>query len=57
MAFLKLILYNDQHISFAFLSVRMILEFGKNIKMVETSVEGVEIDTPADLKRARSIWK
>ena len=33
------------------------LEYGKNIKMVETSVEGVEIDTPADLKRARSIWK
>ena len=33
------------------------LEYGKNIKMVETLVEGVEIDTPADLERARHLWK
>lgn len=33
------------------------LEFGKKIKMVETSVEGVEIDTPEDLERAKKEWK
>lgn len=33
------------------------LEYGKRIKMVETSVEGVEIDTPEDLKRAIELWK
>ncbi|WP_298239405.1 3-deoxy-manno-octulosonate cytidylyltransferase [uncultured Algibacter sp.] len=33
------------------------LEYGKRIKMVETDVEGVEIDTPADLDRARKLWK
>ena len=33
------------------------LEYGKKIKMVETSVEGVEIDTPEDLERAKKIWK
>lgn len=33
------------------------LEFGKKIKMVETTVEGVEIDTPEDLERAKKIWK
>lgn len=33
------------------------LEFGKKIKMVETSVEGVEIDTPEDLERAKKLWK
>lgn len=33
------------------------LEYGKRIKMVETSVEGVEIDTPEDLERAKKIWK
>jgi 3-deoxy-manno-octulosonate cytidylyltransferase (CMP-KDO synthetase) len=29
------------------------LEFGKKIKMVETNVQGVEIDTPEDLQRAK----
>jgi 3-deoxy-manno-octulosonate cytidylyltransferase (CMP-KDO synthetase) len=33
------------------------LEYGKKIKMVETSVEGVEIDTPEDLERAKKVWK
>lgn len=33
------------------------LEYGKKIKMVETSVEGVEIDTPEDLERAKLLWK
>lgn len=33
------------------------LEYGKKIKMVETSVEGVEIDTPEDLIRAKKLWK
>ncbi|MFG6687860.1 3-deoxy-manno-octulosonate cytidylyltransferase [Mariniflexile sp. HNIBRBA6329] len=33
------------------------LEYGKRIKMVETSTEGVEIDTPEDLERAKKIWK
>jgi len=33
------------------------LEYGKKIKMVETHVTGVEIDTPEDLERARKIWK
>lgn len=33
------------------------LEFGKKIKMVETTVEGVEIDTPEDLERAKKEWK
>lgn len=33
------------------------LEYGKKIKMVETSVEGVEIDTPEDLERAKQLWK
>lgn len=33
------------------------LEYGKRIKMVETSVEGVEIDTPEDLERAKRLWK
>jgi 3-deoxy-manno-octulosonate cytidylyltransferase (CMP-KDO synthetase) len=32
------------------------LEYGKRIKMVETSVEGVEIDTPEDLERAKKLW-
>ncbi len=31
------------------------LEYGKNIKMVETHHEGVEIDTPEDLERAKSL--
>ncbi|MDO7173593.1 3-deoxy-manno-octulosonate cytidylyltransferase [Mariniflexile sp. AS56] len=33
------------------------LEYGKRIKMVETTVEGVEIDTPEDLERAKKAWK
>ncbi|RXJ51341.1 3-deoxy-manno-octulosonate cytidylyltransferase [Gelidibacter gilvus] len=33
------------------------LEYGKRIKMVETHVEGVEIDTPEDLERAIRLWK
>ncbi|MFK7747849.1 MAG: 3-deoxy-manno-octulosonate cytidylyltransferase [Kordia sp.] len=33
------------------------LEFGKKIKMVTTNVEGVEIDTPEDLERAKKVWK
>ncbi len=31
------------------------LEYGKNIKMVESKVEGVEIDTPEDLVDARAL--
>ncbi|WP_336129151.1 3-deoxy-manno-octulosonate cytidylyltransferase [Mesoflavibacter sp. CH_XMU1422-2] len=33
------------------------LEYGKKIKMVETNVLGVEIDTPEDLERAKKLWK
>lgn len=33
------------------------LEYGRKIKMVETHVEGVEIDTPEDLERAKKLWK
>ena len=33
------------------------LEYGKKIKMVETLVQGVEIDTPEDLERAKKLWK
>ena len=33
------------------------LEYGKRIKMVETHVEGVEIDTPEDLEKAKRLWK
>ncbi|CAM4261256.1 3-deoxy-manno-octulosonate cytidylyltransferase [Zobellia nedashkovskayae] len=33
------------------------LEYGKKIKMVETTVSGIEIDTPEDLKRAQQAWK
>jgi 3-deoxy-manno-octulosonate cytidylyltransferase (CMP-KDO synthetase) len=33
------------------------LEYGKKIKMVETHVSGIEIDTPEDLERARKLWK
>ena len=33
------------------------LEYGKKIKMIETTVEGIEIDTPEDLERAKRIWK
>lgn len=31
------------------------LEYGKNIKMVKTSVTGIEIDTPEDLEKAKTI--
>jgi len=33
------------------------LEYGKRIKMVETKVQGVEIDTPEDLEKAKRLWK
>ena len=33
------------------------LEYGKRIKMVETDVQGIEIDTPEDLERAKQEWK
>ncbi|MFL0352458.1 3-deoxy-manno-octulosonate cytidylyltransferase [Xanthomarina sp. GH4-25] len=33
------------------------LEYSKKIKMVETHVQGVEIDTPEDLDRAKKLWK
>ena len=33
------------------------LEYGKKIKMVATSVKGVEIDTPEDLEEAKRLWK
>jgi len=33
------------------------LEYGKRIKMVETNVQGIEIDTPEDLERAKKLLK
>lgn len=33
------------------------LEYGKKIKMVETTLTGIEIDTPEDLERAKAAWK
>ena len=33
------------------------LEFGKKIKMVETDIHGIEIDTPEDLINANKHWK
>ncbi|MCG2459558.1 3-deoxy-manno-octulosonate cytidylyltransferase [Flavobacteriaceae bacterium F89] len=33
------------------------LEYGKKIKMVETNVSGIEIDTPEDLEKAQKVWK
>lgn len=33
------------------------LEYGKKIKMVETNVTGIEIDTPEDLRKAKEAWK
>lgn len=33
------------------------LEYGKRIRMVETDVQGIEIDTPEDLERAKKVWK
>lgn len=32
------------------------LEYGKRIKMVQTSVTGIEIDTPEDLEKAKAAW-
>ncbi|WP_422860990.1 3-deoxy-manno-octulosonate cytidylyltransferase [Flagellimonas sp. S174] len=32
------------------------LEYGKKIKMVETDVSGIGIDTPEDLEKARKAW-
>ncbi|MBZ9632504.1 3-deoxy-manno-octulosonate cytidylyltransferase [Salegentibacter sp. LM13S] len=32
------------------------LEYGKNIKMVETQMQTIGIDTPEDLEKARKIW-
>ena len=32
------------------------LEYGKKIKMVETEITGIEIDTPEDLERAKKEW-
>lgn len=33
------------------------LEYGKKIKMVKTTVQGIEIDTPEDLQRANAIMQ
>lgn len=33
------------------------LEYGKKIKMVETTVSGIGIDSPEDLKKAQEAWK
>jgi 3-deoxy-manno-octulosonate cytidylyltransferase (CMP-KDO synthetase) len=33
------------------------LEYGKRIKMVETGITGIEIDTPEDLERAIAAWR
>ncbi|WP_198146917.1 3-deoxy-manno-octulosonate cytidylyltransferase [Maribacter thermophilus] len=33
------------------------LEYGKKIKMVETTVTGIEIDTPEDLEKAQAAWR
>lgn len=33
------------------------LEYGKKIKMVETTSTGIEIDTPEDLKKAKAAWR
>lgn len=33
------------------------LEHGKKIKMVETTIQGIEIDTPKDLAKAQALWK
>ncbi len=33
------------------------LEYGKKIKMVQTRVTGIEIDTPEDLERAKAAWR
>lgn len=33
------------------------LEYGKKIKMVETLIDGIGIDTPEDLVKAKKLWK
>ena len=33
------------------------LEYGKRIKMVESDLENIEIDTPEDVERAKKLWK
>jgi len=33
------------------------LEYGKKIKMVETTASGIEIDTPEDLQKAQAAWR
>lgn len=33
------------------------LEYGRRIKMVETKIQGVEIDTPEDLEKAKRLWQ
>ena len=33
------------------------LEYGRKIIMVETTVSGIEIDTPEDLEKAQAAWK
>ena len=33
------------------------LEVGKKIKMIETSVESIGIDTPEDLEKAKKLFK
>ena len=33
------------------------LEHGKKIKMVETHVAGIEIDTAEDLAKAKKLWQ
>ncbi len=32
------------------------LEYGRKIKMVETRISGIEIDTPEDLQKAKEAW-
>ena len=32
------------------------LEYGRKIKMVQTRVTGIEIDTPEDLEKAKKVW-
>ena len=33
------------------------LEYGKKIRMVETHITGIEIDTPEDLEKAKAAWR
>ena len=32
------------------------LEYGRKIKMAQTRVTGIEIDTPEDLEKAKKVW-